>query len=316
MFRWGLFHFLDQLRAARHLLREESQMDTKRTFGVELELADVRSAPCGADVPAMLATSLNSSGIDTILAPDGSDDEPVGGSWKVVHDPTAGPDGRGGAEIVSPPMSGHDGLEQIRRVCRALDRMGATVNEHCGLHVHHDARDRTVSQMMRLSASYRLHQESIIGLLPISRHNNRYAMPETAPVHDAETLKTVPQSNHMPFDRLRVSRALSGGSRHRAVNWLSYARHGTVEFRQHHGTVDAGEITYWVLFTQAMVSAAIENDGRRQMEVPGRWLRRTTGDGSSCRETLMWAELRGHISDDPHYWGMRRHYRETRVPAA
>ena len=56
-------------------------MDTKRTFGVELELADVRSAPCGADVPAMLATSLNSSGIDTILAPDGSDDEPVGGSW-------------------------------------------------------------------------------------------------------------------------------------------------------------------------------------------------------------------------------------------
>ena len=64
MFRWGLFHFLDQLRAARHLLREESQMDTKRTFGVELELADVRSAPRGADVLAMLATSLNSSGID------------------------------------------------------------------------------------------------------------------------------------------------------------------------------------------------------------------------------------------------------------
>ena len=265
-------------------------MDTKRTFGVELELADVRSAPGGADVLAMLATSLNSSGIDTILAPDGSDDEPVGGRWKVVHDPTAGPDGRGGAEIVSPPMSGHDGLEQIRRVCRALDRMGATVNEHCGLHVHHDAGDLTVSQMMRLSALYRLHQEAISGLLPISRHNNRYAMPETAPVHDAETLKTVPQSNHLPFDRLRVSRALSGGTRHRAVNWLSYARHGTVEFRQHHGTVDAGEITYWVLFTQAMVS--IENDGRRQMEVPGRCAPDDRGREFVSRPSG--AELSGH----------------------
>ena len=291
-------------------------MDTKRTFGVELELADVRSAPGGADVLDMLATSLNSSGIDTILAPDGSDDEPVGGSWKVVHDPTAGPDGRGGAEIVSPPMSGHDGLEQIRRVCRALDRMGATVNDHCGLHVHHDAGDLTVSQMMRVSALYRVHQEAISSLLAPSRHNNAYAMLEVETVHDAEALRAAPQSNHLPFDRLRISRALSGGSRQRAVNWLSYASHGTVEFRQHHGTVDAGEIIYWVLFTQAVVSAAVGGRGVNEMEMPDRWLRRADGDEGSRREALMWADLSGQTSDDELYGELRSHYRQVRLLAA
>ena len=112
-------------------------------------------------------------------------------------------------------MSGHDGLEQIRRVCRALDRMGATVNDHCGLHVHHDAGDLTVSQMMRVSALYRVHQEAISSLLAPSRHNNAYAMSEVETVHDAEALRAAPQSNHSSADG--CGRAVRLGEEQRAL---------------------------------------------------------------------------------------------------
>ena len=73
------------------------------------------------------------------------------------------------------------------------------------------------------------------------------------------------------FIRLRVSHALGGGRRHRAVNWMAYAYHGTVEFfRQHHGTVDAREITFWVLFTQALANVAAPGQELHDREKPAR----------------------------------------------
>ena len=289
-------------------------MDTNRTYGVELELADVPLPPGEDDVLRFLTQSMNDAGIVTDLAPDGSEDEPVGGCWKVVWDCTAGLTGGGGAELVSPPMRSHDGLEQVQRVYLVLDEIGATVNKHCGLHVHHDAGDLTPTQMVRVSALYRRHQEAISSLLPVFRRNNTYAMPEIALVHDVEAMRSV-KSWTQPFERFRVSRAMSGGDRHRAVNWLAYASHGTVEFRQHHATLDAGEIIYWVLFTQAMVSAAMGDGGLQGMEMPDRWLRRANGDESSRREALMWADLSGQIADDPHYRDLRSHYRTARLLA-
>ena len=293
-------------------------MDETRTFGVEIEIGDVTSVPRGADVMGLITSSMAWAGMPTILAPDGSEDEPVGGSWKVVHDPTAGPDGKGGPELVSPPLAGQRGLMEVARVCELLKQMGATVNDHCGLHVHHAVGDLTISQMLRVTGIYRAHQEAISSLLPTSRRNNEYAMPEMEPVHDADALQHLPPAaaDHHAFLRLRVSRALGGGSRDRAVNWMSYACHGTVEFRQHHGTVDAREIIYWVLFTHAIVSAAASGRDLNDTETPARWLHHMDGSEQSCRDAMMWADLSRPVAADPFYPGLRRHYRKWRLLAA
>lgn len=38
----------------------------------------------------------------------------------------------GDPELISPQMSEHDGLDEVRRVCKVLEDLDATVSDHCG----------------------------------------------------------------------------------------------------------------------------------------------------------------------------------------
>ncbi|WP_461369034.1 amidoligase family protein, partial [Candidatus Darwinibacter acetoxidans] len=46
-------------------------------------------------------------------------------------------------------------------------------------------------------------------------------------------------------------------SRYMKLNCQSYEIHGTVEFRQHQGTMDGEKIANWVVLTQMMVERAV-----------------------------------------------------------
>ena len=283
-------------------------MNNNRTFGVEIELAAIGPAEPQDEVLDILADELDRAAIPAIRDTDGSADEPVGGCWKIVWDCTAGPDGRGGPELISPPMSGHDGLDELRRVCAVLQSLEATVNDHCGLHVHHDAGDLTPSQMVRMSSIYRSHQLAISHFLAPSRRMNHFAMPIFEPMHDSERLYMSVAGESDRARRRRISEALSGGSRHRAVNWMAYGCHGTVEFRQHQGTVDADEIAHWVLFTQAVVSAAVAEIDPRTERPDDRWLYNGPGKRAAFLQSLLWGDVSRFVADDPNYWAMRLHY--------
>ena len=51
----------------------------------------------------------------------------------------------------------------------------------------------------------------------------------------------------------QLARSITGGSRYFKLNVQSYWRHGTVEFRQHSGTVEFGKIRNWLLFCARLV---------------------------------------------------------------
>ena len=284
-------------------------MNNNRTFGIEIELAEISPAHLQDDVLDILTNELDRAAILSIRDTDGAADEPAGGCWKVIWDCTAGPDGKGGPELVSPPLSGVDGLDEIRRVCEVLHSMDATVNDHCGLHVHHDAGDLSPAQMVGLSSLYQSHQLAISHILSPSRRMNHFAMPIFEPVHDVEQLyMSVPGENHRARRR-RIGKAMSGDSRNRAVNWMAYGIHGTVEFRQHHGTVDADEIAYWVLFTQAVVSAAAAGVSPSAEGPRDRWDYQTPGERADYLASLLWGDVSRFVDDDPIYRPMRGHYR-------
>jgi hypothetical protein len=63
----------------------------------------------------------------------------------------------------------------------------------------------------------------------------------------------------MDAARLAVVSNVSGlghMDRYRNLNVAAYARHGTLEFRQHQGTVNATKMVAWVKFTGAIMEQA------------------------------------------------------------
>lgn len=54
----------------------------------------------------------------------------------------------------------------------------------------------------------------------------------------------------------RTARYALSGDRYRNLNFQSYGKHGTMEVRQHQGTLDAAKMWAWVRFGQSMMDAA------------------------------------------------------------
>lgn len=218
--------------------------DTYRHFGVELEIVAISRL---AVADAMRAAGVRYS--------DGSYSTRAGGGiWVIKVDgslrPNAAQIGRGLSytfEVVSPPLRGKTGLAAVTRVMNALDAAGIEVNKTCGGHVHHEARDFDVASFATLVNNYRALQTAIDRVLPQSRRstsNNTYCTAYTA--NQASYIEQATDVRTMAYR----------AERYKVLNLTSFAAYGTVEFRQHNGTVNAQKMVNWILFGQALVKAS------------------------------------------------------------
>ena len=88
--------------------------------------------------------------------------------WKIVPDSSLK---SGGREVVSPPLKGDKGKEELKAVCEALKYINATVDKYCGLHVHvrcNGPRPISLAQMMRVIIIYGHYENVIDWLMPKS----------------------------------------------------------------------------------------------------------------------------------------------------
>lgn len=173
-------------------------------------------------------------------------------SWKVVSDGSICPgNGHGyetGNEIVSPVLNGEEGLLEVKKVVKALYRAGARVNTSCGLHVHVDASGFGTPDLVNILRRYAQFEQTIDGFMPRSRRERRNSYCDTV----INLSRTCMQRLADPYvndgnTRNFISRTL-GESRYFKVNLSAYLRHGTIEFRQHAGTVNHKKITNWIRF--------------------------------------------------------------------
>jgi len=168
--------------------------------------------------------------------------------WKVVTDASCG------YELVSPPLKGDEGFRQLKIACEVLNELGAKVDRRCGLHVHHDARDFSVDTFKRVFALYIRYEDSIDELLPRSRRGSNNSYCKSLKGYDAlEMLKQVRRCTTVE----RLSRVYNN-DRYYKINLQSYRRHGTIEFRQHSGTVEYEKIKHWIVLTQAIINRALD----------------------------------------------------------
>lgn len=184
------------------------------TFGIELEVSNL-SIPSARRV-------VQSAGLN----------------WESKADGTHGVT----AEIVSPVLDA-ERLNEARTVARALSSAGATVNKQTGYHVHLGANAYGIDGIAHLVLNWYTNIPAIGTLVAPSRLNNRFCSSDF-------TLAQIDSwANH-----IRTSGEIrnTNGTRYNSLNLDSYARHRTVEFRLHHGTLNGSKITAWAEFCNAL----------------------------------------------------------------
>ena len=227
---------------------------TDRTFGIEMEMVGVSQS--------QVVSALTAAGIRCNLSHYGS---ATATYWKAQTDgsvrPTHANQGSNSCELVSPILRGEEGIAEIKKVCAALATIGAKVNRTCGLHVHFGIRDLTHDQIKRVCKMW-VRDESVIDtVMPESRrgNNNRYCRSN---VYDSVDAMFEKISNARSFDQLQSALCpptdySPHSGRYHKVNLLAFAEHGTIEFRQHSGTVEANKICFWVEFLDSLIAEAV-----------------------------------------------------------
>lgn len=159
---------------------------------------------------------------------------------KIVSD--ASVRGANANEVVTPPLSEWDDL---RTICESIRAAGGRVNKSCGLHVHLDFSERDAAHAQRIGHNYYMLELLIVSSLAPSRAANRYCM-----------IDAVPAVSEHPASLGE----LLGRGRYCAVNYCAIARHGTIEFRQHQGSLNFAKIRKWIMFLQSLVDWSKEHE--------------------------------------------------------
>jgi len=166
--------------------------------------------------------------------------------FKIVND--ASICGTNGNEVVSPILKGKKGENALKKVCDALNEVDARVNRSTGLHVHFDARNLSKEHYVNIFVNYQKIERAIDSFMPESRRRNSNVYCHSLIGRNFEICTTHEDiDNALNYDR------------YFKVNARAFASHGTIEFRQHSGTVDFTKIANWINFLRRLIEYSFDH---------------------------------------------------------
>lgn len=220
-------------------------MKTNRTFGVEIETF-------GASAPKVVH-SMAKRGLACSAQQYNHDTCPT---WKIVPDASIADDSgrtRTGFELVSPVLSGEEGMAQLKKAIESLRVNDAQANRSCGLHVHVYIGDLEIERVKSLVKQL-VRDEVLLDLfLAPNRLTNYYAQSNLKTGGPIDTKEHHDETYGRMFDRIdqattvdQVLAAIQPRGRYYKINLCAYARQGTIEFRAKECTLEYDEIMAWV----------------------------------------------------------------------
>lgn len=173
-------------------------------------------------------------------------------SWKVVPDGSLR--GRNGTcEVVSPVLSGTDGLAEVRTVMKILRDAGARINESCGMHIHIGVDTLSRDEQVAIMEMYHAWQWAFTAWVKERRINGSWAR-----LRNARDTRTLVNSWRQAADTDALRSVARYNNRYHALNVAAYERHGTFEFRAHHGSLNGTNAAAWVALHLAFIECARE----------------------------------------------------------
>jgi hypothetical protein len=147
---------------------------------------------------------------------------------------------RPGFEISTPPLKKAEDFKKLRALCRTLKNLQCDVNDTCGLHVHVDTKGLTPYQIVAIVDRYNKLVDEIEDFFEDTRIDNEYCADAVdTPRLGMQALLARTRRNFKDCDL---------GHKYCKVNVSAFGCHGTIEFRQHHGTLNASQIIAWARF--------------------------------------------------------------------
>ena len=224
--------------AAIHTPRASVASESDLTFGIEIEFRRPRANRRYTMDPQTIADALTEAGVRTVVE---NYNHRTRSHWKLISD------GSSDRELVSPILRGEDGLRQVRAAMRVLRNLGCRVTNSEGMHVHVGARQFTATAIANIVEMYYANDTLIYSLVAPSRHSTYYCQPHTSSERDAIRSQA---------DYGSVYNSGGGDRRYRHVNLDAYSAHGTVEFRQHQGSLNGTKATAWIRMLLGLVRTA------------------------------------------------------------
>ena len=189
--------------------------------GIEIEFA------LDDDPLDIVVVALEDNGLDSRVE---DYNHQVRDHWKVTTDSSCG------YELVSPILT-EATVRSVTPAMRSVANAGGYVTDACGLHVHIELPERATDVGLMVASLYHDAYELILPLFDDSRLNNRFAQF----CDDRE-------------DWLGVLL----DDRYQAVNIHPIHRQGTIEFRQHQGTLNNKRAYAWMNICDAIAIEGVQ----------------------------------------------------------
>ena len=144
-------------------------------------------------------------------------------------------------ELTSPKLFGEDGFKDIKKALDFWAGIGGTVNNSCGFHVHVDAWNYTLEDLLRLLLVWAKIEPVVYFLVSPSRRHNTFS-------------KMWRRENTRKTARIFLGIDLDPREdRYYALNRVAFEKYRTVEFRIHQGTMNMEKVKYWTVFCLKLV---------------------------------------------------------------
>ena len=251
---------LDELRASIAQFVTPSIDGVERTFGCEFEFHMPRGM-----TRDQLSRLLKDAGIDNRVT--SWSDKSISSWWKITTDGSLG-NYATGTELVSPKLSGARGIELVQKALRVLISARCRVNRECGFHVHVGVKaDEAIGYagerlgfFKNVLHLYRKFEPVIDSILAPSRRGraNRWCGPTHFSDADLDRATTVSDLRNHSF----------ATDKYKKVNFVTYWRQGTVEFRHHQGTINPLTAAKWIGFVLRVVETCSKKSQQEIAEAP------------------------------------------------
>ena len=249
---------------------------TDRTFGVEIEFFGLNYVTIPINNGIIKPYNISSRAKDGRHIVDLIKDcgIPIGDdrdSWHFEKDASVRGKGhtRCGAELISPILSGMEGLVQVYNAFQFLNAIeGIDIDASCGMHVHHgvDPAAYNCKELQQLVSIVHHYEDLFYLLIPGDRRDAETCRPMEIDVkafldvcegsgdgHNCQ-IKDLWYSLQNRYDVKSGVNSRYDKTRYHGLNLHSYWYRSTIEFRYHSALLEkAEEAIQWIIFTQFII---------------------------------------------------------------
>lgn len=150
---------------------------------------------------------------------------------------------RGIEYVLKAPLAGVELQHAINTLSRYVRRSDMQANERTSTHLHIDARDMNVKQLVTFFVVYTTFERAIFSLCDQSRMDNNFCVPT---YKSGGVIGRVRAVNNDPDSVSRMQELASSDYRYAAMNMAALQRFGSLEFRMRETLVDDDQLIDWI----------------------------------------------------------------------